>query len=353
MGITIHYEIKVSGKNKLPIPNLLEKMRQLALDLPFEKVDDKVKYVGPDVFAKGYEYWRNIRDNEREWRWVRDLAEEKFRAVVDNMKFLRYPWCQKNSCYTHDVMALEAYVCNLWPGPGSEYLSLTLARWPETAELEYRVEHDRRFWSNRFGRPAFDWRKFDAWTAKIPGREYDTPRQFCEIRHVPTKLRGWTGQGFCKTEYASDPRCGGMPNFLRCHISVVTLLERIGRLPGVKVVIDDEGGFGENCLSQDYEEARAAGRDPTYVQHNGHHNVDLLLQSIGESNAMLAATFGSMKDSLPAGQRLESPIMEYPNFEKLEFKGCQAEQLQPFLQAMSAAGAAERAKHKEEGSATS
>jgi hypothetical protein len=40
-----------------------------------------------------------------------------------------------------------------------------------------------------------------------------------------TKLQGWSWHSFCKTHYASDPRCGGLPNFLRCHLGVVALLD--------------------------------------------------------------------------------------------------------------------------------
>ena len=40
-----------------------------------------------------------------------------------------------------------------------------------------------------------------------------------------TKLKGWRWHSFCKTQYASDPRCGGVENFLRCHLCVVKLLD--------------------------------------------------------------------------------------------------------------------------------
>ena len=31
-----------------------------------------------------------------------------------------------------------------------------------------------------------------------------------EFGKVKTKLRGWSWHSFCKTHYASDPRCGGL-----------------------------------------------------------------------------------------------------------------------------------------------
>ena len=44
------------------------------------------------------------------------------------------------------------------------------------------------------------------------------------------KLKGWSWLSFCKTHYASDPRCGGLPNFLRCHLGVVALLDEAKNL---------------------------------------------------------------------------------------------------------------------------
>ena len=89
---------------------------------------------------------------------------------------------------------------------------------------------------------------------------------------MPTKLTGWNWGSFCKTQYASDPNCGGIPNFLRCHISVITLLDRMAKLPGLKVTVDDEGKYGPHLFSDDWEEATKAGRKPTYRRHKGKRN---------------------------------------------------------------------------------
>ena len=39
-----------------------------------------------------------------------------------------------------------------------------------------------------------------------------------ETRRGPLKtgLSGWRWSSFCKTQYASNPQCGGVPHFLRC-----------------------------------------------------------------------------------------------------------------------------------------
>ena len=44
-------------------------------------------------------------------------------------------------------------------------------------------------------------------------------------RRIRTKLKGWLWRSFCKTQYASDPACGGVTNFLRCHATIVKLLD--------------------------------------------------------------------------------------------------------------------------------
>ena len=59
---------------------------------------------------------------------------------------------------------------------------------------------------------------------------YSPPEDFTEARKISPRLGGWHWSSFCKTQYASDPRCGGVANFLRCHISIITLLDRIAKL---------------------------------------------------------------------------------------------------------------------------
>ena len=68
-------------------------------------------------------------------------------------------------------------------------------------------------------------------------------------RKIKTGLGStWRYSGFCKTQYASDPECGGIPNFVRCHLCVIHLLDRIGQLPTMKVEVNDEGKYGRSLL---------------------------------------------------------------------------------------------------------
>ena len=75
------------------------------------------------------------------------------------------------------------------------------------------------------------------------------PRFLCVERHgrkrrIPTKLPGWSWRSFCKTQYASNPECGGVENFLRCHLLVVTMLDHAKEL-GILEHVSDEGGYWE------------------------------------------------------------------------------------------------------------
>ena len=114
-----------------------------------------------------------------------------------------------------------------------------------------------------------------------------------------TKLKCWSWHSFCKTHYASDPRCGGLPNFLRCHLGVVALLDEAEKL-GILGKVSDEGDFWET------------------------RSLERLTKEIGEQSAMLAGLLGVFKDALgqaPGAGTLEAPIAGYPNFEHLEAEG--------------------------------
>ncbi len=55
----------------------------------------------------------------------------------------------------------------------------------------------------------------------------------------------WTFNGFCKTQGASDPDFGGVENFLRSHLALITLLDSAKQL-GILESVKDEGAFWQN-----------------------------------------------------------------------------------------------------------
>lgn len=109
-----------------------------------------------------------------------------------------------------------------------------------------------------------------------------------------TGLNGWNWQSFCKTQYASNPQCGGIANFLRCHLSVVKLLDHAKEL-GILKKVHDEGEYWTN-------------RDPK-----------ALVSTVGNWNNFIAGFAGTLKDAF--GDKLTAEITKFPDFERLEAKG--------------------------------
>jgi len=58
---------------------------------------------------------------------------------------------------------------------------------------------------------------------------------------IRTKLSGWRWSSFCKTQYASGL---GIENFLRCHLSIVRLLDHAQEL-GLLAGVSDESDYFE------------------------------------------------------------------------------------------------------------
>lgn len=108
---------------------------------------------------------------------------------------------------------------------------------------------------------------------------------------ISTGLDHWHWMSFCKTQYASNPGDGGIENFLRCHLTIIRLLDWAREL-NMLAEVKDEGGFWE------------------------HRNVAKLIQTIGQWNRHLAGFVGQVKDWF--GDDFVAPITDYPNFEHLE-----------------------------------
>jgi hypothetical protein len=114
----------------------------------------------------------------------------------------------------------------------------------------------------------------------------------------PTRRRGcYSWHSFCKTQYAGNPKLGGEVNFLKAHLSLIELLDQI-RAAGVNVRIRDDSKYAKN------------------------RDVDRLLRSLREWNAVVARIAGSIGDALENGSHaVIAPIKDRPDFEHLEAKG--------------------------------
>lgn len=326
MGLTIHYALKHKQDDAEEVKQTVQKMRQLALDLPFDHVGDIVDLQGEQCNTEARR--AALQDGD-------EKNESLFWLLIQAGRSVPCPWNKRSS---RTVNPARIIGFDTWPGPGSEAANFGLCLYPAEIEWEYDPQDDQRFQSapkEGMGWHRFDRRKWDRHCKKHFGR-HRWPEEFKECRQVPTKLSGWQWSSFCKTQYASDPECGGIPNFLKCHIALITLLDRMRKLPSLKVTVDDEGKYGDSTYSDDWKEAQAPGRKPTYHRHQGLYNPAALANEVGEWNEMIAGMAGALSDVLAgSGVELESPIKDFQNFEQLEFKGRNRKHLAPFLAAMA------------------
>ncbi len=320
MGLTIHYGVTSKTHSLQRAKALVERMRQFALDLPFESVDERLQYLGPEVCQRPLE---DLRPDEN-----------LFHSVLEGCRHVQIPWHRKQSASV-TVQPLEIVSFNTVPGPGSEWACFGLARYPAEIDVTYCPTSDDRFIKTIKKRGCtrwdFDWRRWEQWLVSNGHDRWDHPddKKFQGQRKIKTRLGGWRWGGFCKTQYASDPECGGVPNFVRCHLCVIHLLDRIASLP-VKVCMDDEGKYGRSYYTDD-----PWAQKRVYTWHEGQYNVKALVQEVGEWNEMIATMFGALKDATAAsGLTMVGPIADFPTFEQLEFRGQNQEHLVPFLQAM-------------------
>ncbi len=112
-------------------------------------------------------------------------------------------------------------------------------------------------------------------------------------RKLPTRVGDkWRLHHACKTQYAG---LHGWDYFLKCHQTVFELLG-IWRELGVGVEINDEGGYWPDRSEEE------------------------LRRRLDEMNGITAALSGAIKDN-SAGLKVEAPILQHPDFERLEAEG--------------------------------
>ena len=221
--------------------------------------------------------------------------------MLSGCQHVNIPWHRSQSASV-TVQPLEIYSFDTVPGPGSEWATLGLARFPAEIEVTYSPRDDDRFIktikTDHSTRWEFDWNRWERWLLRNGHNRWNYPEDeiFQQKRKIKTGLgSGWHYSTFCKTQYASDPECGGVPNFIRCHLSVIHLLDRIAQLPTMKVDLDDEGKYGRSYYTDD-----PWAKERVYTWHDGKYDVKALIEEVGEWNTMIAATFGAINDLLKA-----------------------------------------------------
>jgi len=254
MGLTIKY-ILSADVSESEARKLIHLLHQAARDLPFTAIGEVVELKG--VLAEQRHYPED---------------HQHFNLLGSGWEPLTYDWrvtgptssiSRSADVYPSHLIAFEAM-----PGEGCDPAGFGLCRYPEFVEVG--------------------------------------------PRRIRTGLVGWRWSTFCKTQFASNPKCGGVENFLRCHLSVVALLDKAKAL-GFKVEVDDEGGF----------ESR--------------RSVPELLREVGICNENIAAFFSILQSVGGPGVRGE--IQRFPNFEHHEVVGLNKPKMTMLRQLFAAVGA--------------
>jgi hypothetical protein len=182
MGLTLHFSLHLPEGNVAQARQLVEKLRQRALDLPFRNVSEVIEFTGSDCDFDRHE-------REGPYRWLLIQATQPI----------------ERDGYTYDVAPKRLLAFKTSPGEGSEPANFGLCLYP----------------------------------AAVPGHAMHG------VKRVKTGISGgWYWKSFCKTQYASNPATGDIENFLRSHLSIVRLLDYAREL-GVLHGVTDEGGYWE------------------------------------------------------------------------------------------------------------
>jgi len=219
MGITIHFNMKSRAKRKERIARLIGEMKEVALDFPFDYVGDIEHYT------------RHNRDPNKRISEDSTNMGNKYSMCLH----IDIPWAKRHGRMSTSVTPIECYMFLVDPGEGCETFNVGLARYPERITVTYSPKDDDAYRETikNGGHTTwgFSWRK---WKKK---RGYQDPSLYVERREIPTRLPGWRFSDFCKTQYANNI---SLEHFLCCHVSIVTFLEELNKLPTTEVKINDE-----------------------------------------------------------------------------------------------------------------
>lgn len=234
MGLTIHYSLRSSTRSAKGARDLVARLRSRALDLPFERVDDVFELSDRACDYRAY-------DREHPQRWLLIQAGQ----YIDDPQL---------AGYSYGVPPRHVIAFSTWPGAGCEEANFGLGLYPASIEVEDPARRGR-------------------------------------TRRIATRLAGWRWASFCKTQYAAGSECGGVRNFLRCHLSVIKMLDHAKTL-GILEGVSDEGESWER------------------------RDLQALVRQVGEWNAALAGQFKEW-----FGPEVVSQIERFPDREHWEAKG--------------------------------
>jgi hypothetical protein len=124
MGLTIHYKFRAAAKGREEARQLVERLRQRALDLPFLEVGPLMEFGGDDC-----DFNKQPPDDPNRWL-----------LVQSSEILIRKPYHYRVT--PSHVLAFETY-----PGEGCEPANFGLVRYPSNIEIEgQRVRTGMRGW---------------------------------------------------------------------------------------------------------------------------------------------------------------------------------------------------------------
>jgi hypothetical protein len=229
VGLTIHYSLQTSLTEPREVEALVRSLHQTAGRLPFRRVGSV----------------KEFRDREADF-------EQSGRDDPDRWLKIQAHRCLEVGDRSVSVKPRHIIAFTVEPGAGCEPANFGFCQFPRHVDVAVR------------GTPA---------------------------RRYATGLAGWSWGSFCKTQYASDSNCGGVENFLKCHVGLIRLLDFAAAMAGMTVEVDDEAHFWDR-------------RDPKE-----------LVNKVGDWNEFVAACAGTIKDLAEReGVAVESVIAGFPSF---------------------------------------
>ena len=240
MGLTIHYNLKSKHDDAKAT---VHQMRQLALDLPFEEVGEIVE---PRSASSA-----TPRPAATNCKTATRTSESLFWLLIQAGQHVDCPW---NKRISRTVNPTHIIAFDTWPGPGSEAANFGLCLYPAEIEWEYQAEDDERFEDRRrtsaTGSPGTNGIAIASGIASLhPVASGATPRP----ARCRRSWRAGDGVPSAKPSTPATRRAAASPTSCECHISVITLLDRMAKLPGLKVTVDDEGKYGPSTYSRRLE----------------------------------------------------------------------------------------------------
>jgi len=252
MGLTIHYTFSLPAKTSVAdVRQKLGALRQACLDLPFQEVGEMLDLQGEKEcnFEK--------RDREHPLRWFLCQADGQISFKYDRTGKPVPVKIGEDGSYGRSILPERVIGFSTYPGNGCEEANVGLSRFPRSVIVQN----------------------------KRTGKNHRVPVE---------NGGGWQWSSFCKTQFANE---NGLEHFIKCHLSVVAMLDAAKRV-GFDVTVNDES---------DYFEKR---------------DVHGLVKAIGEWDQMLAGFGGVLKDAAgESGMTIESPIFARRDFETLELAG--------------------------------